>query len=202
MKKRNLLQWFAASAAAAAAPGFLVGCSEAKPEFKAVDMTGAAYARDFSLTDHNGQLRTIKDFSGKVVVLFFGFTQCPDFCPTSMTELAAVKRDLGAESDKLQVLLVTVDPERDTQEVLKAYMSNFDPSFLALVPSPEQLAAMAKDFKSYYKRVDGKTPTSYSMDHSAASYIYDTKGALRLYAPYNSGVPALVSDIRALLKQA
>ena len=184
------------------AVGLLSACAEVKPEFKSVDITGADYAKNFQLTDHNGQPRSLKDFQGKVVALFFGYTQCPDVCPTTLAELAEVKKALGADGAKLQAVFVTVDPERDTPEVLKAYMANFDPDFVALRGSPEQLAAMAKDFKAYYKKVEGKTPTSYTMDHSAASYIYDTKGNLRLYSRYGSGAEALLSDIRLLLKQA
>lgn len=198
MNKRQFLRGGASIAAVSMLA--LTGCSDPKPEFKSVDITGADYAKNFSLTDHNGQLRTLQDFKGKVVVLFFGFTQCPDVCPTSMAELAEVKRQLGANGDKLQGLFISVDPERDTPEVLKAYMTNFDPSFLALRPTPEQLAAVAKDFKVYYKKVEGKTPTSYTMDHSAASYLYDPQGRLRLYARYGSGAAVLVSDIRQLLK--
>ena len=169
-------------------------------QFRAVDITGAEYARDFALTDHNGQPRSIKDFAGKVVVVFFGFTQCPDVCPTALAELAEVKRMLGKDGDKLQGIFVTVDPERDTPEVLKGYMANFDPSFLALRGTAEQLAAMAKDYKVYYKKVDGKTPTSYTMDHSAGSFVYDTQGRIRLYTRYGSGAQALADDIRLLLK--
>ncbi len=165
-------------------------------------MTGAEYARDLPLTDHNGQPRHLRDFAGKVVVVFFGYTQCPDVCPTSMSELAEVKRALGDQGGKLQGIFVTVDPERDTPEVLKAYMANFDPSFLALTGTPEQLAAVAKDFKIYYKRVEGQTPTSYTMDHSAGSYVYDTAGRLRVYHRYGSGAQALASDVRALLQEA
>ena len=201
MHKRNALKLIATSAITLGAAGLLSACSEAKPEFKAVDITGADYAKDFQLTDHNGQVRSMKDFAGKVVVLFFGYTQCPDVCPTTMSELAEVKKTLGADGDRVQGLFVTVDPERDTPEVLKAYMANFDPSFVALSGTPEQLAAVAKDYKAYFKKAEGKTPTSYTMDHSAASYIYDTKGNLRLYSRYGSGVPALVSDIQALIKQ-
>ena len=201
MYKRNALKIIATGALWISAAGLLGACAEKKPEFKAVDITGADYAKDFQLTDQNGQVRSMKDFAGKVVVLFFGFTQCPDVCPTTMSELAEVKKALGADGDKLQAIFVTVDPERDTPEVLKAYMANFDPSFVGLSGSPEQLAAMAKDYKAYFKKVDGKTPTSYTMDHSAASYIYDPQGNLRLYSRYGSGVPALVSDIQVLLKQ-
>jgi protein SCO1 len=146
-------------------------------------------------------VRTLKDFSGKIVVIFFGFTQCPDVCPTSMVELAEVKKLLGADGNRLQGLFITVDPERDTPEVLKAYMGNFDPTFLALYAPLDKLPAVAKDYKVYYKKVDGKTPTSYTMDHSAGSYIYDTQGNLRLYTRYGSGAAALAADIQLLLKQ-
>nr|WP_326539487.1 SCO family protein [Pseudorhodoferax sp.] len=185
---------------AVAASICLGACTDAKPSFTAVDITGADYAKDFRLPDHNGQERSLQDFRGKVVVVFFGFAQCPDVCPTSMAELAQVKEGLGPDGDKLQGLFVTVDPERDTPEVLKAYMANFDPSFLALRPSPEALAAMAKDFKIYYKKVEGKTPTSYTMDHSAGSYVYDPQGRLRLYVRYGSGADALLNDVKQLLK--
>lgn len=192
----------AMGAAALAGSALLVACSEKKLEFRGVDVTGADYARDLPLTDQNGQARSMKDFAGKVVVVFFGFTQCPDVCPTSMQELAEVKKALGKDGERLQGIFVTVDPDRDTPEVLKAYMANFDPTFLALRGTPEQLAAVAKDFKIYYKKVEGKTPTSYSMDHSAGSYIYDPAGRLRIYSRYGGGVQALTEDVRALLNAA
>ncbi|HZF82635.1 MAG TPA: SCO family protein [Burkholderiaceae bacterium] len=203
MHKRNALKLIAGGAGWAGAAGLfglnLSGCTESKPTFNAVDLTGAEYARDFKLTDMNGQVRTLGDFKGKVVVVFFGYAQCPDVCPTTMTEMAQVKQKLGKDGDKLQVVFITVDPERDTPEIMKAYMGAFDPAFVALIPTPEQLAAVAKDFKVYYKKVDGKTPTSYSMDHSAAQYIYDSQGRLRLYARYGAGVDPMVADIKALL---
>lgn len=203
MHKRNALKLIAGGAGWAGAAGlfglYLSGCTESKPTFNAVDLTGAEYARDFKLTDMNGQVRTLGDFKGKVVVVFFGYAQCPDVCPTTMTEMAQVKQKLGKDGDKLQVVFITVDPERDTPEIMKAYMGAFDPAFVALIPTPEQLAAVAKDFKVYYKKVDGKTPTSYSMDHSAAQYIYDPQGRLRLYARYGAGVDLMVADIKALL---
>lgn len=179
---------------------FLVACAPDKPQFKSIDLTGADYAKDFALPDQNGKTRSIKDFAGKVVVVFFGFTQCPDVCPTSMAELAGIKKSLGADADKLQAIFISVDPERDTPEILKAYMSNFDPTFLALRPSMEQLPVVAKDFKIYYKKVEGRTASSYSMDHSAGNYIYDPQGRLRLYNRYGSGAEGLTSDIRLLLK--
>jgi len=199
--KRNALKLIAASALASAAAGLFTACSKIeKPQFVSIDLTGADYAKDFSLPDQYGQQRSIRDFAGKVVVVFFGFTQCPDVCPTSMTELAQIKKSLGADGDKLQAVFITVDPERDTPELLKAYMANFDASFLALRPTLAQLPELAKDFKIYYKKVEGKTPGSYSMDHSAGSYVYDPKGHLRLYNRYGSGAEALGADIRLLLQ--
>ncbi|MBP7573695.1 MAG: SCO family protein [Rhodoferax sp.] len=202
MNKRIAIKSIATYAMMLASTVLFTACSEQKPAFAAIDVTGADYAKDFSLTDHNGQARSIKDFQGKVVVMFFGYTQCPDVCPTSMAEIAEVRKQLGKDGEKVQALFVTVDPERDTPEVLKGYMGNFDPTFLALYATPDKLAATAKDFKVYYKKVEGKTPTSYTMDHSAGSYIYDTKGALRLYTRYGTGVQPLVSDIKLLLKEA
>jgi protein SCO1/2 len=203
MHKRDALRSMAALAGWAGAASLagltLAGCTESKPSFNGVDITGAEYARDFRLKDTSGRERTLADFRGKVVVLFFGYAQCPDVCPTTMAEMAEVKRKLGAEGERLQVVFVTVDPERDTPEVMKAYMEAFDPAFVALIPTPEELAAMAKDYKVYYKKVDGKTPTSYSMDHSAASYVYDPEGRLRLYARYGAGADAMLADVKALL---
>jgi len=186
-----------------ASAGMMSGCSDNKPSFVSIDVTGANYARDFRLPDADGRERSIQEFAGKVVVVFFGFTQCPDVCPTTMNELAEIRKLLGKDGDRLQGIFVTVDPQRDTPEVLKAYLGNFDPSFVALRPaSPEQLAALAKDFKIYYKRVEGRTATSYTMDHSAGSYVYDTKGQLRLFTRYGMGVKPLAGDIRQLLQQA
>lgn len=199
MNRRNALSFAAAGALTAGLGAMLAACTEAKPQFKAVDVTGAQYAKDFQLADHNGQVRSLKDFRGKVVVMFFGYTQCPDVCPTTMTELAEAKKLLGPDGGKVQGLFVTIDPARDTPEVLKGYMANFDPSFLALRPTPEQLPEVAREFKTYYRKVDGKTPTSYTVDHSAASFIYDPQGSLRLYARYGGGPEALASDLRQLL---
>ncbi len=178
----------------------LGACNDQRISFHGVDITGADYAKNLNLSDQNGQARTLNDFAGKVVVVFFGYTQCPDVCPTSMAELSEVKRILGADGDKLQGVFITVDPARDTAELLKAYMTNFDPTFVAFIPTPEQLAVVAKDYKIYYKRVEGKTPTSYTMDHSAGSYVYDTQGRLRLYSRYGVGPMVLAQDIQTLLK--
>jgi protein SCO1 len=179
---------------------FLTGCSDPKPQFKSVDVTGADFSQNFSLPDQLGKTRTIADFKGKVVVVFFGFAQCPDVCPTTMAELAEVKKMLGKDGDKLQAVFITVDPERDTPEVLKAYMANFDPSFLALRGTLQETTATAKHFKTYFKKVEGKTPGSYTMDHSAGSYVFDTQGRVRLYTRYGSGAAALLDDIKLLLK--
>ena len=151
-------------------------CSPEKPSFKAIDLTGADYAQGFQLKDQFGQERTLADFKGQVVVVFFGFTQCPDFCPTTLSEWVQVKKALGENSQKLQAVFITVDPERDTPEVLKDYMANFDPSFLALIPSMDELPALAK------------------------TYMYDTEGRLRLYARYGLGPAAMTEDIGKLLK--
>ena len=178
----------------------LVACSPDKPQFKSIDVTGANYAQGFTLTDAQGQRRSLQDFKGKVVVVFFGYTQCPDVCPTSLQELADTRRLLGPDGDKLQGVFVTVDPARDTPELLRAYMANFDASLVAFVPTPDELAEVARAFKIYYKKVDGKTPTSYTMDHSAGSYVYDTQGRLRLYTRYGAGAQVLSEDIRTLLR--
>ncbi len=180
-------------------PLLAAGCMENKPQFKAVDLTGADYARDFSMPDTEGQVRTLKDFQGQAVVVFFGFTQCPDVCPTTLTEIAQAKQLLGERGAKVRGVFVTVDPERDTPQVLKAYLANFGPDFVGLRGSPEQLAAMAKDFKIYYKKVEGKTPGSYTMDHTAASYVFDPQGRLRLYTRYGTGAQALADDLKLLL---
>jgi protein SCO1 len=187
---------------AAALLVLISGCSEQKMQFKGVDITGADYAQNFSLPDQFGNTRTIADFKGKVVVVFFGFAQCPDVCPTTMAELAEVKKSLGKDADKLQAIFITVDPERDTPAVLKAYMENFDPSFIALRGTLEQTAAVAKHFKTYYKKNEGKTPGSYTMDHSAGSYVFDPQGRVRLYTRYGDGkgAVALADDIKLLLK--
>lgn len=185
---------------AASASLALSACSESPHSFKGIDITGADYATGFSLPDHNGQARTLADFKGKVVVLFFGFTQCPDVCPTSLSEMAQAKQLLGADGDRLQGLFISVDPERDTPAVLREYVGNFDPSFLGLYAAPAELEALAKSYKLYYKKVPGQTPTSYTMDHSAGSYVYDPEGRIRLYHRYGSGAQALADDLKALLK--
>ena len=179
--------------------GLLASCADDKPAFRAVDITGADYAKGWELSDQNGQVRTLKDFAGKVVVVFFGFTQCPDVCPTAMQEMVEAKQLLGADGARLQSIFITVDPERDTPELLKAYMANFGADFVALRPTPEQLTKVTKDFKIYFKKVEGKTPTSYTMDHSAGSFTFDPQGRVRLYNRHASGAAALAADAKILL---
>ena len=199
--RREILISIAKTSLLVSAGGIFYACSDTKPNFVGIDLTGADYAQGFALPDQHGQSRTLADFAGKVVVVFFGYTQCPDVCPTSLAELAEVKKMLGSDGDKLQGVFISVDPERDTPAVMKAYMASFDPSFLALHATPDQLSELAKSFKVYFKKVEGSTPTSYTMDHSAGSYVYDTKGRIRLYHRYGSGVPALAGDVKLLLAQ-
>lgn len=199
--RRRLLTQLLGGVAWTLGVGWLAGCGDRAPAFNGIDITGADYAQGFDLPDQNGQRRTLADFRGKVVVVFFGFTQCPDVCPTSLSELAEAKRLLGPDGERLQGIFISVDPERDTPEVMRAYMASFDPTFLALRATPEELPALAKAFKVYYKKVEGKTPTSYTMDHSAGSYVYDTQGRLRLYHRYGSGAQALASDVKRLLSE-
>lgn len=180
----------------------LPGCKMGAANFKAVDVTGASYAQGFDLTDAQGQRRSLSDFQGQLVVVFFGFTQCPDVCPTTLAELAEVKQLLGADGDKLRGVFISVDPARDTPEILQAYVSNFDPGFVALRPSPEELVEVAKAYRVYYKKVPGSQPDTYTMDHTAGSYVYDTKGKLRLFTRYGSGAQALADDLKILLDQA
>ncbi len=169
------------------------------PRFKLTDVTGASFGKDFALTDHNGQRRTLADFKGKVVTVFFGFTHCPDVCPTTLGEMAVVMKELGKDADRLQVLFVTVDPERDTAEVLKRYVPAFHPAFLGLSGSAEDVARTAKEFKIFYQK-QNLPNGGYTMDHSAGTYILDAEGRLRLFAQYGIGAPALLQDIRQLLK--
>ena len=179
----------------------LTACSP-KTEFKNIDITGStAFGKDFSLVDPDGKVRTLADFKGKVVVMFFGYTQCPDICPTTLTEMQQVMTLLGPQSDKVQVLFVTVDPERDTAEILKQYVPAFDPRFLGLRPADEAaLEKVTKDFKIYYKKVPGSKPGSYTMDHTAGSYAFDPEGHLRLYIKHAQGPETLAHDLKELLK--
>lgn len=199
--------FMAGAAALAALP--LLGCDKpgtaaaaAPLAFKGVDITGAEYARTLALPDVDGKPRTLADFKGKVVVLFFGYTQCPDVCPTTMAEVAQVKKALGDGGARVQGVFVTIDPERDTAEVLKAYMASFDPSFVALRGSLEQTKDAAKEFKAFYAKVPGKSEGSYTMDHTAGSYVFDAQGRVRLFVRYGTGPEALTADLKTLLAAA
>ena len=177
------------------------GCGQpdTRPQFELTDVTGANLGRELNLLDHNRRPRTLADFRGKVVVIFFGFAQCPDVCPTTLSELAAVARELGKDADRMQVLFVTVDPERDTPGVLRQYVPSFDPRFLGLYGDAEATARAAKAFKIFYQKQPLKDSTTYSVDHSAGTYILDREGRLRLYARYGAGAALLLHDIRILL---
>ena len=199
MLKRNTLKKIAVCALWVGAAGIFSACSPKGPKFQGVDLTGAEYGRDLPLTDQFGKERSIKDFAGKVVVVFFGYTQCPDVCPTSMSELAEVKRSLGADGDKLQGIFVTVDPERDTPALLRDYMAAFDTRFLALVGSPEQTKATADEFRVFYKKVP--TGSTYTMDHTALSYLFDPQGRFRVVLRHEQTANDYAADIRNLLTQ-
>lgn len=179
----------------------VTACSEKAetPRFKLTDVTGASFGKALALTDHNGRPRTLADFKGKVVTVFFGFTHCPDVCPTTLGEMAAVMKELGGDAARLQVLFVTVDPERDTPEVLKRYVPAFEPSFLGMTGSAEDIARTAREFKIFYQR-QNLPGGGYTMDHSAGTYILDAEGRLRLFAQYGAGAPALLHDIRLLMR--
>ena len=199
--RRRVLRRLASVAAVGASSMLgLAGCERFQaPAFKGIDITGAEYAKELVLTDPDGRRRSLAEFKGQVVVVFFGFTHCPDVCPTTMAELALVKRQLGADGQRLQAVFVTVDPERDTPELLKAYVTNFDPGFVALRGTPEETAAAAKHFKVFYAKVPGKTEGSYTVDHTAGAYVFDPQGRVRLFTRHGTGADALLHDIRILL---
>jgi len=180
----------------------LVACSPKPLSFNGVDITGSDSGRTLQWTGANGQVQQLKDLKGRVALVFFGYSQCPDVCPTSLTELKEIKESLGPEGKKVQVIFITVDPERDTPEVLKAYVANFGDDIISISPEPEQLKAWAKEFNIYYDRVNGPTPTSYTMEHTAGYYIYDTQARLRLFSRYGTPKDALSADIQTLLKDA
>ena len=176
----------------------LGACSQQNP-FLGSDVTDAPIGGDFHLTDHTGEARTLSDFRGKVVVIFFGYTQCPEECPTTLSRLASAMQKLGPDASRVQVLLITVDPERDTREVLAQYVPAFDPTFLGLYGDAAATAEVAKEFKIIYEKQPGPTPGTYSMDHSTGTFIFDREGRLRVYESYAQGPDTLAHDIRALL---
>jgi protein SCO1/2 len=194
------LKILVAAVMVALSTAFLGGCGDrpGAPKFKLTDVSGVDFGKALDLTDHNGQPRTLADFRGKVVTVFFGFTHCPDVCPTTLAEMAQVVKALGPDGERVQVLFVTVDPERDTQQVLKQYVPAFNPGFLGLYGDAEATARAAKAFKVYFQKQPPKDG-HYSVDHSAGTYILDREGRLRLFAGYGTGAPALLHDIRILL---
>lgn len=173
--------------------------SPVKTPFTNTDITGLDYAKDFALPDHNGKLRTLADFKGKAVVVFFGYTQCPDVCPTTLAEMASVMQQLGPLAGRVQVLFITIDPERDTAEMLAKYVPSFDPRFLGLVGDKAATEKVAKEFKVFYQKVPGKEPGSYTMDHTAGSYVFDPQGRIRLFIRHGQGAEPIVHDLKLLL---
>jgi len=197
--KRRRQVWLAGAASLMlAACDRLAAPSKPTAAFNAVDITGADYARQLALTDFDGRARSLAEFKGKVVFVFFGFTQCPDVCPTTMAELAQVRQKLGSDGDKLQGVFVTVDPERDSAPVLKAYLQSMDPSFVGLRGTLPQTEAASREFKVFYQKVPTKDG-NYTMDHTAGSFVFDPQGQVRLFVRYGMGVDALTADVKALL---
>jgi protein SCO1/2 len=180
----------------------LAGCdrlTSSKTPFKAIDVTGAPMGRELKLTDHNGTPRTLADFRGKVVVVTFGFTQCPDVCPTTLTDLASAMKKIGADAGSVQVLFVTVDPKRDKPELLKQYVPAFDPAFLGLYGDEAATRKVASEFKVYVQERAGKTAETYTVDHTAQTFAYDRQGRLRLVMGHGVTPEAMASDLRILL---
>lgn len=199
---KKLLPLFATAALALPLAFSLSGCDKLagkQASFQNTDVTGLDYAKGFSLIDHTGKPRTLADYKGKVVVVFFGYTQCPDVCPTTMAEMAGVMQKLGAQADQVQVLFITLDPERDTQQLLASYVPAFDKRFVGLYGTLEQTARTAKEFKVFYAKVPGTTPGSYTIDHTAGSYVFDRDGKLRLFIRHGGGADPIVHDLRQLL---
>lgn len=180
----------------------LAGC-ESKPVFNALDITGiAGYGNDFRLTDHAGKARTMADFRGKVVVMFFGYTQCPDVCPTTLSDMRKVMELLKGDAARVQVLFVTVDPARDSQDLLARYVPAFHPSFVGLFGDREATGKVTSDFKIIARKEEGKTPESYTVSHTAASLVFDPAGRLRLFVNYGADPEKIAADIKLLLKGA
>lgn len=193
--------WLRATVVAAALA--LAGCQPAQqPVFRGTDLTGTEFARDFRLTDHNGRVRTLADFRGKVVAVFFGYTHCPDVCPTTLSAFAAALEQLGPQAERVQVIFVTVDPERDTPEVLRQFVPAFNPAFLGMYTDPASLRQLAREYKVVYQKTGVKAADDYLVDHSAGTYVYDTKGDLRLQIPYGSAPDAIAHDLKALMEGA
>lgn len=169
--------------------------------YKAIDITGANYAQVLELTDPRGKRRSLSEFKGKLIVVFFGYTQCPDVCPTTMAELAEARTKLGADADRIQGIFVSVDPQRDTPAVLDGYVGSFGPGFIAVTGTPDEVLATAKHFKVYFAKVPGKTENTYTIDHTAGSYVFDAQGKVRLFTRYGVGADALAADLKRLLAE-
>lgn len=178
----------------------LSACDKKTLKFNSIDITGADYCRDFKLNDSDGKQRQLADFKGRFVLVFFGFTQCPDICPTALARAAAVKQKLGKDADQLQVIFISIDPERDTADLMRAYTQNFDPSFIGLRGTAEQTKQVADEFKVFYAKV--ATGSSYTMDHSTLSYLFDTTGKIRLAMRHEHSADQFASDIRQLMQHA
>ncbi len=190
--KFSIILWFISA---------LIACDIAPPKFFNTDITGStAFNPNFELVDHQGTVRHLSDFNGKVSIIFFGFTQCPDVCPTTLTEIKEVKELLGKDKDKLQVIFITVDPDRDTQEILAQYVPSFDPSFLGLRPdNPEALEQVVKGYKIFVQKDYSKDGKNYTINHTAGSYVIDKEGKLRLFIKHNQGTQGLVNDLKQLI---
>ena len=180
----------------------LASCSAEAPKFRSTDITGADFGRELSLTGHDGKHRTLADFRGKTVVLSFGYTHCPDICPTTLADIAAAVKSLGADAASVQVLFVTVDPERDTAAVLAQYVPAFDPGFLGLRGDAVATQKVARDFKIFYEKRPGAAPGAYTVDHSGQSYVLDSEGRLRLFVRHDRIAQDLAADLRTLLTGA
>ena len=192
-------RWFVAACAMAVFA--LAGCQpSAPPEFKSTDITGASFARDFRLTDHNGKARTLADFKGRVVAVFFGYIHCPDVCPTTLSDFSAALKQLGPQADRVQVIFVTLDPKRDTPDLLKQFVPAFNPGFLGMYTDETSLKQLAKEYKVVYQKTSEKGDNDYLIDHSAGTYIYDSQGRLRLLMPYGSSPETIAHDLKTLLE--
>ena len=186
---------------ALAAAALLAACGADAPKFRSTDITGADFGRELALTGHDGKPRTLADFRGRLTVLFFGYTHCPDVCPTTLADVAGVMKQLGPDAARVQVLFVTLDPERDTREVLAGYVPAFDPSFLGLYGDAAATQKAAKEFKIYYEKRAGSAPGAYTLDHSAQSYVLDAQGRPRLFVRQDRIAQDLADDLRTLLRE-
>lgn len=177
----------------------LAACSPTPPAFTSTDISAVDWGKDFALTDHHGQLRHLADFKGKAVIVFFGYTQCPDVCPTTLSSMREVLSRLGDQASRVQVLFVTLDPERDTAQLLSEYVTAFDPSFLGLRGDEAATRAVAKDFKVFYAKQAGRTPDSYTLDHTTGSYVFDPQGRIRLLVRHGELPESVAADVKRLL---